>query len=63
MFCDLSTMDTDQKTYVLAMRTQLAQLAASRVVSLDGGFDGTSGAFGGGTSNFGDGNGADFSFI
>ncbi|KAL6661091.1 hypothetical protein ACP70R_000475 [Stipagrostis hirtigluma subsp. patula] len=60
MFCDVSTLDPDQKAYVYAMR---AQLAASRVASLNGGFGGTTGAFGGGTSSFGDGNGADFSSI
>ncbi|XP_015613631.1 glutathione S-transferase T3-like [Oryza sativa Japonica Group] len=50
MFCDVSTLEPDVRTYVLAMR---AQIAASKVAALNGGFDGSSG-FGG---EFGGGNG------
>ncbi|EEC83123.1 hypothetical protein OsI_28282 [Oryza sativa Indica Group] len=50
MFCDVSTLEPDVRTYVLAMRTQIA---ASKVAALNVGFDGSSG-FGG---EFGDGNG------
>nr|XP_025878713.1 uncharacterized protein LOC107279991 [Oryza sativa Japonica Group] len=49
MFCDVSTLEPDVRTYVLAMR---AQIAASKVAALNGGFDGSSG-FGG---EFGGGN-------
>ncbi|XP_052142992.1 glutathione S-transferase T3-like [Oryza glaberrima] len=48
MFCDVSTLEPDVRTYVLAMR---AQIAASKVAALNGGFDGSSGfgdEFGGG---------------
>lgn len=43
MFCDVSTLDPNQKTYVLAMR---AQIAAQKIAALSGGFGASNGGFG-----------------
>ncbi|RLN34777.1 hypothetical protein C2845_PM03G26160 [Panicum miliaceum] len=55
MFCDVTTLDPDQKTYVLAMRAQIAAqkmatFSAGFGSGFDGGFSATSGGSGGDAS-------------
>ena len=40
MFCDLDTLDPSQKTYVIAMR---AQIAAEKMAAFNNAFGGSSG--------------------
>ena len=52
MFCDLSTMDSDQKTYVSVMR---AQIAAQKMAAFSAGFGGGFSVSSGGTGGDADG--------
>ena len=52
MFCDVSTLDPDQKTYVLTMR---AQIAAQKMAAFSAGFGGGFSVSSGGTGGDADG--------